>query len=179
MKQPYYKNFGDLPLGSYTVKKFLLRNSKFGLKLLVEVGDFYLTLPKRFIDKINTEELVAEINKTKWQLTYGGRENGDYTPLKIDFSAIAEPSAQKSAGGNGNDGDKADGETDGKADGETDGKADGETDGKADGEVNGASGEVQVSVVVDDDDEEEIPAQPRKKRQADGKNVYPGKRNRI
>lgn len=94
-REPYYKNFSDLPLGSYTVKKFHLKDSDFGMKLLVEVEDFYLTLPKRFRDKITTEAQVEEINRSRWRITFGGRDPGNFSRFKIDFKIIVEQNAQQ------------------------------------------------------------------------------------
>lgn len=98
IREAYYKKFSDLPTGSYTVKRFHLKETNFGLRLLVEIEDFYLTLPQRFSEKINTQEQVKEINRGKWRLAYGGKDIANYNKLKIDFNTIVEQNAQQLPG---------------------------------------------------------------------------------
>lgn len=88
IREPYHKKFCDLPIGSYAVRRFLLKETPYGLRLHAEIEDFYLALPKRFSDQINTQEQVEEINRERWQLVYGGRDTTDCRKLKIDFNVI-------------------------------------------------------------------------------------------
>lgn len=93
-KEVSYKKFADLPIGSYTVKKFALKETSYGIRLSVYIEDFYLTLPQRYSDKINTEAHVEEMNRTRTRLIYGGKEPGQFGILKIDFKVIEPETAE-------------------------------------------------------------------------------------
>lgn len=95
-REPSFKKFSDLPYGSYTVKKFVLKDTNFGLRLLVLVDDFYLTLPQRFSDKISKAGQVEELNQRKFRLVYGGKDQQNFNMLKIDFNVV-EPAPEPAA----------------------------------------------------------------------------------
>lgn len=85
-----YKRFGDLDVGTYIVKSFKIKNGDYGLRVLVEIDNFYMTLPLRFSDKINSEEQVAELNAKKWKMVYGGKNANEFNRLILNFKPIVE-----------------------------------------------------------------------------------------
>lgn len=84
------KRFDDLKIGEYLVKTFKLKEFPFGLRLLVEIDNFYLILPPRFSDKINSEQQLAEINAKKFKMVYGGKDPGEFNKLIIDFVLLSD-----------------------------------------------------------------------------------------
>lgn len=84
------KKFDSLQHGAYTVKTFKLKDTNFGLRVFVEIENFYLSLPQRFSDKINSEEQIAELNSKKWKMIYGGKDAAEFNKLIIDFKQVEE-----------------------------------------------------------------------------------------
>lgn len=62
-----------------------MRDTTYGRKLTVDIDDFYVTLPPRFSDKINTADQIAELNKQKFRMEYAGKSVDEHNMLKIDF----------------------------------------------------------------------------------------------
>lgn len=84
------KKFDDLENGEYIVKSFKLKDTPYGLRVLVEVDNFYLTLPPRFSDKINSAEQIAELNAKNFKMVYGGKNAEEFNRLIIDFVALKD-----------------------------------------------------------------------------------------
>lgn len=94
-KETKIKKFDSLENGEYTVKSFKLKDTNFGLRVFAEIDNFYLSLPPRFSDKINSEEQIAEINSKKWKMTYGGKDAAEFNKLIIDFKQMEKPKSQE------------------------------------------------------------------------------------
>lgn len=84
------KRFDDLQVGTYIVKSFQLKETTFGLRVVVEIDNFYLTLPPRFSDKMNSEEQILELNAKKWTMVYGGKNASEFNKLIIDFKPLKD-----------------------------------------------------------------------------------------
>lgn len=84
------KRFDDLAVGTYIVKSFKMKNTMYGLRVLVEIDNFHLSLPPRFSDKINSEEQIEELNVKKWKMVYGGKDAEEFNKLILDFIPIVE-----------------------------------------------------------------------------------------
>lgn len=89
-KEAKVKKFDNLNLGEYVVKSFKLKETNFGLRVFVEVDNFYLTLPPRFSDKINSAEQIAELNEKKFKMIYGGKDVDEFNKLIIDFVQLKQ-----------------------------------------------------------------------------------------
>lgn len=66
-----YCRFDDLAVGDYLVYHFALKDTKYGKRLRVDLGDKFLYLPERFLVP---ESVVADLNKTQYYLVYRGKE---------------------------------------------------------------------------------------------------------
>lgn len=75
---------------SKNVKSFKLKNTPYGLRLHVQVDNFYLSLPPRFSDKINSDEQLAELNSNKLKMIYGGKNAEEFNMLIIDFVPLTD-----------------------------------------------------------------------------------------
>lgn len=91
------KRFDDLAVGTYIVKSFKTKNTMYGLRVLVEIDDFHLSLPPRFSDKINSEEQIEELNAKKWKMIYGGKDVAEFNKLILDFKPIVQIDLEESA----------------------------------------------------------------------------------
>lgn len=76
------------------MKSFKLKDTQFGLRVYVEIDDFYLVLPARFSDKINSAEQLAEINENKVKMIYNGKNKDEFNKLMIDFVQLKEDAAK-------------------------------------------------------------------------------------
>lgn len=98
------KKFDNLVIGDYLVKSFQLKDTKFGLRVFVEIDDFYLILPARFSDKINSKEQLEELNDQKWKMEYRGKNKDEFGKLMIDFKLLNDESAADDTSSDGDDG---------------------------------------------------------------------------
>lgn len=94
IKESRVKKFDSLEIGEYIVKSFKLKETNFGLRVYVEIDNFYLSLPPRFSDKINSAEQIDEINEKKFKMIYGGKNPEEFNKLIIDFAVVQEHDAQ-------------------------------------------------------------------------------------
>lgn len=84
------KKFDNLSIGEYFVKSFKLKETQFGLRVYVEIDDFYLVLPARFSDKINSTEQLEELNENKFKMVYKGKNKDEFNKLMIDFVQLKD-----------------------------------------------------------------------------------------
>lgn len=84
------KRFDDLQEGTYIIKSFQLKETTFGLRVVVQIDNFYLALPPRFSDKINSEDQILELNSKKWTMVYGGKDAKEFNKLIIDFKPLKD-----------------------------------------------------------------------------------------
>lgn len=80
-----YKSFSELNVGEYEIKKFALVETKFGLKVQVFIEDFYVFLPTRFTNRINTQKQIDDLNKIPSKMIYNGR---DKYGINLSFNRI-------------------------------------------------------------------------------------------
>lgn len=88
--EPKIKRFDDLENGEYVVKLFKLKETPFGLRVLVQINNFYLSLPPRFSDKINSVDQIAELNTKKFKMVYGGKNAEEFNKLILDFVPLKD-----------------------------------------------------------------------------------------
>lgn len=84
------KKFENLDHGTYLVKSFKLKDTPYGLRLFVQIDDFYLILPPRYTDKINSDEQLKELNDGKFKMIYRGKNKDEFNKLMIDFKPLME-----------------------------------------------------------------------------------------
>ena len=82
-------NFDNLPVGDYFISNFALVETKFGLRLRLDLGDKILFLPERFAIGF-TAEKVSELNEGHYLLLYKGKECSQNNKLIIDFESLEE-----------------------------------------------------------------------------------------
>lgn len=79
-----YSNFSDLKIGDYAVRKFSIEATKQGDRILVDLDEYFVFLPKRYLDKIGEEKCV-ELNKFNFIMTFGGKEYTNKDRLILSF----------------------------------------------------------------------------------------------
>lgn len=79
-----YANFNDLKLGDYAVRKFSVAPTKQGDRIRVDLDEYFVFLPKRYLDKIG-EKKCAELNKFNFIMTFGGKEYTNKDRLILSF----------------------------------------------------------------------------------------------
>lgn len=84
------RKFDNLPIGEYLVKSFSLKENQFGIRVYVEIDDFYLVLPARFSDKINSAEQLEELNENKFKMVYNGKNKNEFNKLMMDFVPLKD-----------------------------------------------------------------------------------------
>lgn len=86
------KKFDNLKVGEYFVKSFSLKENQYGLQVYVEIDDFFIILPKRFSDKINSHEQIEELNSKKFKVVYHGKNAKEGNRVMLDFTPLDEQS---------------------------------------------------------------------------------------
>lgn len=80
-----YVRMEDLNPGRYEIRKFSLRDSKFGGKrLVIDINKGYIFLPEKMTEKFNTEKAVAKLNKDRYDLVFRGKD--DHAPYRLRFT---------------------------------------------------------------------------------------------
>lgn len=76
-EQRNYMSFSELQPGEYLVKYFSLVKTTHGERIKIEIGDRYLFLPERYLEKI-TPEGVPLLNRKPKLMIYRGKD-GSHT----------------------------------------------------------------------------------------------------
>lgn len=84
------KKFEELEIGDYKIKCFeLVKTKKFGVRLIVRMEDFFVWLPPRFSDKINSNQLLVDMNKkaseNNFYMRYNGKDIDQHGKILLDF----------------------------------------------------------------------------------------------
>lgn len=82
-----YKSFKDLPVGSYVIKRFSLFETTYGVRVRIEINDWYMFLPERFTGFIRDEN-IADLNAATVVMTYSGKDMNNQSRLILDFDVI-------------------------------------------------------------------------------------------
>lgn len=81
-----FVSFEDLAVGDYYISSFALVQSKFGLRIRVDIGNRVVLLPERFT-KTFTEEHIKELNQGEYIMIYKGKEPTT-KKLILDFEMV-------------------------------------------------------------------------------------------
>lgn len=83
------KRFDELETGKYKIKKFEIFETKYGKRLTVHCDDFFVYLPKRFSDAINSSELLNVLNEkaenSDYFMEYNGKDKNRKNLLLLSF----------------------------------------------------------------------------------------------
>lgn len=81
--------FDDLPLGDYKVKEFKFVSTKFGQRITVIFGDFFVWLPPRFINEVKSDEQLIILNekaaKNNFYMKYDGKDLSNAGFVMLSF----------------------------------------------------------------------------------------------
>lgn len=70
-----YIRMSDLQPGRYGIRKFYLRDSQFGKRMVIEIDRGLIFLPQKMLKKINTEKGINKLNKDHYDLVYEGQDD--------------------------------------------------------------------------------------------------------
>lgn len=80
-----YIRMGDLTPGRYEIRKFSLRDSMYGRRLVIDINKGYIYLPEKMLEQFNTEKKVDKLNKDRYDLVYSGKDENAPQRLKFTF----------------------------------------------------------------------------------------------
>lgn len=86
------KKFDDLAVGTYTVDSFRLKDTKFGRRIFVNIEDFCVVLPPRFLERISTQNQIDELNSEQYKMIYAGKDKEKKNLLLLNFVEVAKTS---------------------------------------------------------------------------------------
>lgn len=87
-RQENYKKFDDMSTGCYKVKKFELKETEYGPKLQVFIENFFVYLPPRFTELINSQQLIDELNSKNYVMEYAGKDKMNFNFLQLKFTEM-------------------------------------------------------------------------------------------
>lgn len=87
-----YVRMEDLEPGTYEILTFSLRNTRNGKRLVMEIKEGSVYLPEKMMNKFNTEEAVAKLNKKRYDFIYEGKDEEAPNRKMFTFE-IHRPSA--------------------------------------------------------------------------------------
>jgi len=70
-----YIRLEDLEPGTYEIKRFSLRDTKFGKRLVIDINLGFLYLPEKMTRKFNTDAAIAKLNKKHYDFVYNGNND--------------------------------------------------------------------------------------------------------
>lgn len=79
-----YVRMSDLAPGRYPIRKFSLRDSQYGKRLVIEIEQGFMYLPEKMYKKFNTEKAINKLNKEQYDLVYEGKS--DRAPNRLMFT---------------------------------------------------------------------------------------------
>lgn len=77
-----YIRMADLQPGRYKIDHFEFRDTQYGKRLVIEIDQGDLFLPKNMVKKINSESAIKKLNSERYDLVFEGKEKN---VLKFDF----------------------------------------------------------------------------------------------
>lgn len=90
------QSFDRLPIGTYTVRAFKLKDTKFGKRVFVDIDDFCVVLPPRFSENIHTQDQIVDLNKVKMRMIYKGKDEKKNNLVCVKFKKLIECSTNSS-----------------------------------------------------------------------------------
>lgn len=79
------KKFDDLENGIYLVDSFSMKDTKFGKRIFVNIDDFCVVLPPRFMERINKQKQIDELNAGRYNMIYQGKDATKKNLLLLSF----------------------------------------------------------------------------------------------
>lgn len=86
------QSFDNLPVGTYAVTRFRLKETKFGQRVFVEIDDFCVVLPPRFSENIYSQAQIVELNKNKMKMIFKGKYEEKNNLVCVKFKRLNERS---------------------------------------------------------------------------------------
>lgn len=84
------KKFDELEHGVYLVDSFSMKDTKFGKRIFVNIDDFCVVLPPRFLERINKQKQVDELNAGRYNMIYQGKDPTKKNLLLLSFVVAAD-----------------------------------------------------------------------------------------
>lgn len=86
------KKFDDLAIGTYLVSSFSLKDTKYGRRIFVNIGEFCVVLPPRFMERVNKQKQIDELNASSFNMIYNGKDKDKKDLLMLKFVEVFETS---------------------------------------------------------------------------------------
>lgn len=79
------KPFDDLKVGTYSVDSFSMKNTRYGKRIFVNIEDFCVVLPPRFMERINKPQQIDNLNAEHYNMIYRGKDKNQKDLLLLSF----------------------------------------------------------------------------------------------
>jgi esterase/lipase superfamily enzyme len=83
-----YKSFKDLVPGQYNVDNFKKMSTRYGVRVLVLIEGVYYFLPNHFVPEIGNDQRIAELNQSKFIMTYLGKSVEEQNRIMVKFAQV-------------------------------------------------------------------------------------------
>lgn len=82
------KKFDDLAVGTYLVDSFSMKDTVYGKRIFVNIGEFCVVLPPRFMERINKYKQIDELNAQSFNMVYNGKDKTKKDLLLVNFVEV-------------------------------------------------------------------------------------------
>lgn len=79
-----YQSFKDLAIGEYIVNHFRIFDTKYGVRIQIELDDKYKILPERFAKNLDQEKIDV-LNRSPKIMVYSGKDPNYQNRLILEF----------------------------------------------------------------------------------------------
>lgn len=83
-------SFDDLAIGIYSVDSFALKSTVYGKRIFVNITDFCVVLPPRFLERINKQSQIDDLNEDRYKMIYNGKDRTKKNLLLLNFEKVVE-----------------------------------------------------------------------------------------
>lgn len=84
------KPFDDLKVGTYSVDSFSMKNTRYGKRIFVNIEDFCVVLPPRFMERINKPHQIDDLNAEHYNMIYRGKDKNQINLLLLSFVEVVD-----------------------------------------------------------------------------------------
>lgn len=84
------KKFDDLAVGTYSVDSFSMKDTRYGRRIFVNIEEFCVVLPVRFMERVNKQKQIDELNAQRFNMVYKGKDIARRNLLLLSFNEIRD-----------------------------------------------------------------------------------------
>lgn len=85
-----FESFSKLTPGRHQIVHFKLMKTRYGQRVAALIGRIYYYLPNYVSEQINTPKRISELNDSRYEMVYRGRDTLHKNRILLDFVPIPE-----------------------------------------------------------------------------------------